>query len=244
MRKIRLFSILFIWVAFSFSSQSKELIYNKSDLVKVARTFNTRPLRPVDLRFKKIGDKRKILKSFSENWSCVVDTKTGLMWERKLEYGKRWWNTRYTNTSNVPPFTKPTRARSNCIFEPGQGNPVIGKSCHTEGYVEYINSYKSHGLCGFNDWRLPSEEELRTILDINKRPPFFANRNLFPTQAYNLWTSTRLPNSPGSAIALNLTNQIRSSQQRNESPIAVLLVRGTRRNLPVIRRMPSKLQIN
>ncbi|MDX8389071.1 MAG: DUF1566 domain-containing protein [Mariprofundaceae bacterium] len=42
------------------------------------------------------------------------------------------------------------------------GTCVDTVNCDTEKYVAAVNAA---GICGFNDWRLPTKEELRSIVD-------------------------------------------------------------------------------
>jgi Protein of unknown function (DUF1566)/Bacterial Ig-like domain len=67
---------------------------------------------------------------------CVTDNVTGLMWEVKTDDGG-------------------LRDKDNTYT-----NEVVGGTAST-----FVTSVNSAGLCGFNDWRLPSVEELQSIVD-------------------------------------------------------------------------------
>lgn len=89
---------------------------------------------------------------------CVLDNVTGLMWELKTaDGGLRDWNKTYTNfdsTSSAqkmdgPAYVNPTQAE-------------IDAATNTIGYVAAVNATN---LCGFSDWRLPTADELKSIVD-------------------------------------------------------------------------------
>ncbi|MBV1881931.1 MAG: DUF1566 domain-containing protein [Pseudomonadales bacterium] len=169
----------------------------------------------------KIDEAGVELASTATEWSCVADTDSSLMWEKKTEYGKRWWNAWYTNTTN--PANTPTSARGTCLWDNGEW--VEDESCHTEGYVDYINDL---ALCGYDDWRVPTEEEFLTILDPDRSSPFF-NVAYFPYEdMVNVWTatdSTYATSGDGRAIRYYLLHTISPVSQERGVAFAVQLVR-------------------
>lgn len=88
--------------------------------------------------------------------SCVRDGRTGLLWEVKQdEPGLHHRDDLYTWYSSD--------ASSNG-GEPGvaDGGTCGSPPCDTESFVAAVNAA---GLCGRNDWRMPSRDELLTVVD-------------------------------------------------------------------------------
>ncbi len=94
-------------------------------------------------------------------WACVEDNVTGLMWEAKQSSGLHkvtdlfsWYNTN-ANTNGGNAGSQDTE--TNCT---GYNAASPTTYCNTEAFVQRVNNA---GLCGYNDWRLPSKEELLSI---------------------------------------------------------------------------------
>jgi len=114
-------------------------------------------------------------------WSCVQDNVTGLMWEVKTtspglhnnNNTYTWYNSTGTNDGGSPGTFN--------------GGTCSGSGCDTEKYVAAVNTA---GLCGFADWRVPEQEDLRSIVDYNRSVPAI-DTGYFPNTIINwYWTST------------------------------------------------------
>lgn len=167
------------------------------------------------------------LAASANEWSCVSDSNSGLIWERKAENGKRWWNARFTNTTNMG-SEPPTAARGICHYPGGGSDLVMDESCHTEAYVGYVNGL---ALCGHDDWRVPTLDEVQTILHSVLPSPYF-NTVFFPyPEMYNVWTGTPdVANPGGQAMRFYLLHAISPVSQARSTPMAVQLVRGQLKN--------------
>ena len=67
------------------------------------------------------------------------------------------------------------------------GGSCTGSICDTEGYVQAVNN---QGLCGANDWRLPTVKELESVLSMDKTDPSI-DSNYFPnTRFEHYWSAT------------------------------------------------------
>jgi len=91
---------------------------------------------------------------------CVVDKCTGLMWEGKTVSGTRAGNKAYTN----------------------YGDRRIGD---VSAYVDSVNAMR---LCGYSDWRLPTKQELESLIIKDVEPSI--DNTWFPyTKASCYWTT-------------------------------------------------------
>ncbi|MEE9304355.1 MAG: DUF1566 domain-containing protein, partial [Thiotrichaceae bacterium] len=119
--------------------------------------------------------------------SCVKDNVTGLIWEVKTNdsglHDKddvySWYNTLNTAENlNVPGFDRPSNtairadvSNSNvngsddvCFGYDSSDPDNTAKLCNTQAFVARVNTA---GLCGASDWRIPSREELRSLIKMD-----------------------------------------------------------------------------
>ena len=92
--------------------------------------------------------------------ACVKDNVTGLMWEVKTPSDSvglhnrgntyTWYNTNPSTNGGRPGVAG--------------GGTCSGSVCDTQGFVTAVNST---GLCGYNDWRMPTVTELQGLLNYN-----------------------------------------------------------------------------
>ena len=110
---------------------------------------------------------------------CVQDNVTGLMWEVKTtDGGLRDWTKTYTNYS--------------ATYDP---SGLYGTATDATGYVAAVNATN---LCGYSDWRLPTADELQSIVDYgiaNPGPTIDANW-LPNTQGGAYWSVTPVIGAP------------------------------------------------
>ncbi|MDP3084930.1 MAG: DUF1566 domain-containing protein [Rubrivivax sp.] len=112
---------------------------------------------------------------------CVKDNVSGLMWEGKTaDGGPRDGGRTYTNRGD-------------------------GSAGDAGGYVASVNSA---GLCGFNDWRLPTARELQDLVDYGVAfPGPTIERSWFPnTRSDAYWSSSPVAGYPGDAWNVNFFN--------------------------------------
>ena len=113
-------------------------------------------------------------------WACVADRATGLVWENKsgdegLHHGA------WTYTWRDPSW--PVQAQGTCAAG-------VFASCDT---AELVRAANVEGRCGFTDWRLPTEAELRTLIDTRVPHPGPQIHDCwFPfTERGSYWTAER-----------------------------------------------------
>lgn len=123
-------------------------------------------------------------------WSCVQDNVTGLMWEVKsdIEFTLRDYRNEYSwYDSSIP-------------LGMDNNGSCHESQCDTEGYAQAVNA---EALCGYSDWRLPTERELLGLLYIDVYAPLI-DRSYFPnTVNGSYWTSHPSSGTAGEARYLN-----------------------------------------
>lgn len=129
------------------------------------------------------------------DWVMVRDNVTGLIWEVKQ------------NWDLVVDFSNPHDADNTYTWY--DSNPETnggdagesGDGTDTEDFVAALNTAQ---FGGFHNWRLPSWEELRTILDYSiGHPGPCLNINYFPNSPVSLWSSTSTGGSGSYAYVIH-----------------------------------------
>ena len=116
---------------------------------------------------------------------CVLDQYIGLTWEVKTNTpGLHDWHNTYS-WYNPDESNDPEGLDYRGTTDGGQCN---GSACDTFDYVRAVNQA---GFCGYNDWRVPSRDELGSISDprlVESRPTI--NMKYFPyTQPEEYWSA-------------------------------------------------------
>lgn len=119
------------------------------------------------------------------DWGCTRDNVSGLIWEVKTDSGVRGKEELYTWYN------------SNDGSNGGsKGDSCTNSNCNTEKYVVTINQ---QGLCGAIDWRLPTRQELHTIVHHGQSNPAI-DVSFFPNTSPNgYWTATPSASMPFNA---------------------------------------------
>ena len=159
---------------------------------------------------------------------CVQDNITGLMWEVKTNDGglrDRDWT--YTWYSSDPSLSGGISFISDTGVGVGSDNCSDRSHCDTQ---QYVNDVNAAGLCGYNDWRMPTKRELFTIVHAGRVSPAI-NLGNFPNTntAVSLgryWSSTIYPRSPGNVYYINVNAGVVAISGGSSQEGAVRLVRG------------------
>ncbi len=169
--------------------------------------------------FTKISNTGAELPATATEWACVKDNVTGLIWEEKTDDGglrdKDLGYSYYSSTFNPK-------------NEYASATDVTG----------FINTINQQSLCGASDWRLPSTQELLSIVDYSyPLPGPSIDRNYFPHNRVNTegsypfeshyWTSSVYPRSSDKAwVILFADGSVYDDNRQLDGGAGVRLVRG------------------
>ena len=134
--------------------------------------------------FTKLDANGKALPASATAWSCVRDNVTGLIWEVKTDDGglhDKDWNYTWHNPD-------PATNGGSAGISFGHNNCWNPARCDTHKFTADVNVA---GLCGASDWRLPTRDELRSIVDYSRYGPAI-DTAWFPDigQYWGYWSSS------------------------------------------------------
>ena len=179
----------------------------------------TRLAQPIsESGYLKLGSDGRILSDNAPEWACVQDRATGLIWEIKTD------DNSLQDKDNFFSWYDPAAERNHGEAGKRDGGRCKGKAdCDTQAYVQAFNQQQ---LCGFNDWRLPSREEMLTLIDSSKGSRASINVDYFPqTVASWYWTASSNPDKPEHAWFVLFRNGIALNAPKQQ-PKHVRLVRN------------------
>jgi hypothetical protein len=122
------------------------------------------------------------------NGNCVKDNVTGLIWEVKQLDGLHNKNDQYTwyqpdNSKNGGDAGNIGRENTCYGYEEGDPNTY----CNTDAYSRRVNA---ENWCSYTDWRLPTLEELRSIVDYSRANPSIDKGYFENSQSNYYWSSS------------------------------------------------------
>ncbi len=130
--------------------------------------------------FTKLDEDGDDLPADADAWSCVRDNHTGLIWEvktndgglRDAQHSYSLYASRYENNDD------------RFEGEKDGGDCYENSRCDTEGYVNAVNL---KGLCGADDWRMPTLDELQSLVHYGRSFPAI-DQDYFPNPSEHPWT--------------------------------------------------------
>lgn len=175
-----------------------------SDRQVISGTVNKLGEGEASFDFTRLDNNGNDVNNPSFAFSCVQDNVTGLVWQIKS-------NSDQANINFVQQSFTWFSDEENGNVE-GELNPmaescnVANGQCNTQDYISEINS---QGLCGFFDWRLPSVEELQSIIHYGSANQPRVDQVFFPylgssdTDELWYWTSQSSADGVSNDLANN-----------------------------------------
>jgi hypothetical protein len=127
-----------------------------------------------------------------ENWSCVRDNNTGLVWEVKTD------DTSLHGNGHSYTWLQSENTGGFAGVVGNAGVTCAISQCDTQSFVAAVNE---EGLCNFFDWRLPTHNELLSLVHYGNVTGIKIDLGYFPQTsdllASPLWYWTSLPSADG-----------------------------------------------
>jgi len=172
----------------------------------------------------KINEAGDPLKADSAQWSCLRENSTGLIWELKTNNGSL--HDQKDSFTWDPPGPAGNVRRSGFTADSGAtcSGYVAGDSttyCTTQSFLTRVNS---QGLCGAQDWRIPTITELNKIISLNRAAPAMY-ATLFPRGTGKaIWSGSPVPKYPQFAWHIYVNDGYAHGAEQSGN-LPVLLVR-------------------
>lgn len=179
----------------------------------------------------KIDEDGRVLDDAAENWSCIYDRQTKILWE-----GKSHRKSGFTAEAKYQWKENLTNIQDNAIIDrinkcPYFSNPSNSNldGCTTDIYRLALNHIS---MCGVNNWVLPNVDEMKSIVKSGQFNPA-VDLSYFPfTQSNYYWTDSSFAYSSDRAWAFNFAVGKKNDIDKNEY-LHVMLVN---RNVHFVRK--------
>jgi hypothetical protein len=129
------------------------------------------------------------------DWACTFDNHTGFLWEVKTrDGGPRHWQWAFG-------WYDPEPGNGGEPGEEFDPQPMCGFTlpCNTRAYVDHVNSI---ALCGRTDWRMPTRDELVTIVHYGASGEWAVDEDYFVMPSHAWTRDSALEPQDGSAQAV------------------------------------------
>lgn len=141
--------------------------------------------------FVKLDENGTELLSNASSWACVLDKTTGLIWEVKSNYSKNrtytYYDQRFAGDNDL----------SDNANDGGDDGVWAGANNSYGTTASYVSSINNQKYCGLDSWRLPTREELRSLVYYGQKETnndgnlVMIDLDYFPnTQNNDYWSST------------------------------------------------------
>ena len=168
--------------------------------------------------FTKLDANGNNLPASASIWFCVKDNVTSLVWEVKSD------DAGLQDTDNTYSWYDPDSNTNGGEVGKQDGGSCTGSDCDTYGYVQAVNALPE-ALCGQRDWRMPSVEELTSVVDYS-HSDLLIDTAYFPFQRSSyVWSGSLYAENSNSAWGVYFDSGDDKPDARY-NPRGVRLVRG------------------
>lgn len=155
------------------------------------------PIVQAGVWFDKIGQDGQVLPDDAQKWLCVQDKKTKLIWEVKTvdASSPHFWDKKYRWGGET--VDKSAIAMDGVNM--GEKSEYSLEGDYFSDWNSLIEHSNQEQLCGKNNWRIPSIEELEGIKNqtksssVNGSGPYI-DGHYFPHVNFGYWSSTAVSN--------------------------------------------------
>jgi Protein of unknown function (DUF1566) len=165
-------------------------------------------------------------------WDCVRDNVTSLIWEVKRKDDP----THLRHYGHTYTWYNPDGSTNGGSAGYETGGVCTGvadtSKCNTKAYKTAVNALTGgQALCGFNDWRLPSKDELSTLANLGRLNPAIDNNhfpdvNLVQSVPGATWSSSPYANGGVHAWIVGFYDGYDYARSKSSSGFTVRLVRS------------------
>lgn len=130
------------------------------------------------------------------DWACTRDNVTGLIWEVKVNNAAHlrhynhtyaWYDTNVAINGGAPGSTGGNTCNGTLPYN----------LCNTSAFRDAVNAL---GLCGATDWRLPTANELQSLVDYGAVAEPSIDVDWFPNSStYSFWSGETFADNAGHA---------------------------------------------
>jgi len=163
-----------------------------------------------------------------DNDTCILDSRTGLLWQGKSDVAGLH---DYRNTYS---WYNPNEAHGELDYRGVEnGGKCSGSACDTWHYVLAVNE---SGYCGMSDWRMPAKDELFSISELRRadNPPTIDTEFFVHSQAAEYWSGNDYSFQWDAAWGWNFEYG-HDRVDWKKTPKFVRLVRGSAAELPEVK---------
>jgi len=112
--------------------------------------------------YTKISSTGAVLPDSATEWSCVKQNATNLVWEAKTNDGGL-----HDKSNSYSWYNSNSSVNGGDVGTENGGRCTDSGNCDTEKFVQQVNI---RGLCGSNNWRMPTKDELKLLVYCSNGP--------------------------------------------------------------------------